>query len=160
MKKRLLFALLLASLVQLATAQKSGSAPPSSTTPTEAPVVPPTAQQQQARAAAEALQAKYSLSADQAKQMYTIQVRKLRNLQSISGLKTSNLALYKSKLENLQTNTLASIRRLLNTKAQVELYQKTQSDVRKQRALQREEMLRQNAPRDTIEIALLEIYAE
>lgn len=103
---------------------------------------------------------KYTLNADQAKQMYQVQARKLRNLRKIEGLRSSQPALYKSKLQSLQTNTLASVRQILNSKSQVDQYKSTQSDLRMQRAKKREEMLRQHADRLAIEIAVLEIYAE
>ena len=158
MKKRLFFALFCALLGHLAAAQQTPKSPTGGKP--EVPALKGTPTDPAARSATELLVAKYTLNADQAKQMYTVQVRKLRNLKQISELKTSNLALYKSKLQSLQSNTLISVRRILNTKAQVEIYQKTQSDLRTQRAQKREEMLRQNADRAAIEIALLEIYAE
>jgi hypothetical protein len=157
MKKGLLCALLLVSLAPVF-AQKAGSAPKSSST--EAPAAKTSADNPVARTTTEALVAKYKLSADQAKQMYGVQVRKLRNLNAIAGLKTSNPSQYQKKLEALQTNTLASIRRILNTKEQVQLFQKTKDDLRTQRAAKRQELHRQNADRTSIEIALLEIYAE
>lgn len=158
MKKRLLFALFCALLVHLAAAQQTPKSPSAGKPEVPALKAPPT--DPVARSATEQLAAKYTLSADQAKQMYTVQVRKLRNLKQIAELKTSDLALYKSKLQSLQSNTLVSVRRILNTKEQVAIYQKTQADLRTQRAQKREEMLRQNADRTAIEIALLEIYAE
>lgn len=158
MKKRLFFAVLLGVLTQLATAQTSPKSPNASGA--EVPALKGAATDPAARSATEALVAKYTLNADQAKQMYTVQVRKLRNLKQIADLKESNIALYKSKLQSLQSNTLVSVRRILNTKAQVEIYQKTQADVRTRRAQKREEMLRQNADKGAIELALLDIYSE
>ena len=159
MKKYLFLALLLAAICPLAMAQK-GQGMPAPPAPTEAPAVKPIEDNAEARTATEKLSAKYTLTADQAKQVYTVEARKYRNLKAISGLKTTNLALYRTKLQNLQTNTLASIRRALNTKEQVMIYKKTQAELRTQRAQKREEMMRQNAPREAIEVALLEIYAE
>ncbi len=158
MKKIFFLALFCTLLVHLATAQQTPKSPSSEKSKMPARREAPT--DPAARSATEQLAVKYTLNADQAKQMYTVQVRKLRNLKQISELKTSNLALYKSKLQSLQSNTLSSVRRILNTKAQVEIYQKTQDDLRTQRAQKRESMLRQNADRAAIEIALLEIYAE
>ncbi len=158
MKKRLFFVLFCALLVHLAAAQQTPNSP--STGKPEAPALKGPITDPAARSATEQLAIKYTLNADQTKQMYTVQVRKLRNLKQIVELKTTNLALYKSKLQSLQSNTLVSVRRILNTKEQVAIYQKTQDDLRTQRAKKREEMLRQNADRAAIEIALLEIYAE
>lgn len=130
------------------------------TTPKGVPAIKTTPVDSLARTLTEQLVSKYTLTADQAKQMYTVQARKVRNLSQIKDLRSTQPALYKSKLQSLQTNTLSSIRRVLNNKAQVELYQKTQADVRTQRAKKREDMLRQHADRASIELAVLEIYAE
>ncbi len=157
MKKGLLCALFFVSLAPVF-AQKTGSAPKSGST--EVPAAKASANNPVARTTTEALVAKYKLGADQAKQMYGVQARKLRNLNAIAGLKTSNPTQYQHKLEALQTNTLASIRRILNTKEQVQRYQKTKDDLHAQRVEKRQELLRQNADRISIEIALLEIYAE
>ncbi|MEO6757817.1 MAG: hypothetical protein ABIO24_00075, partial [Saprospiraceae bacterium] len=108
----------------------------------------------------EALTAKYLLTADQAKQMYQIQARKLRNQTELGGLKTSDPVLFQNKLEHLQTGTLGSIQRLLNTKEQLQLYQKTQAEVRSLRAAKRKELQLQNAPKEALDAALLEIYVE
>ena len=158
MKKQFFFALFCTLLVHLAIAQQTPKSP--SAGEVKIPALKEAPADPAARSATEHLAIKYTLNADQAKQMYTVQVRKFRNLKQISELKTSNLALYKSKLQSLQSNTLVSVRRILNTKAQVEIYQKTQTELRTQRAQKRESMLRQHADRSAIEIALLEIYAE
>ncbi len=113
-----------------------------------------------AREATDLLVAKYSLNADQAKEMYTVQQRKQRNLGEIAPLQTSNRSLYLSKLESLQKGTLSSIRRLLRTKEQVDLYNKTQADVRTQRSEKRKELSTKNQSKDDVQAALLEIYAE
>jgi len=108
----------------------------------------------------EALTAKYTLTADQAKQMYQIQNRKLRSEKELATLKTTDPTRYHTKLENLQTGTLGSVLRILQTKEQVNLYRKTQADVRSQRAAKKKELLLQNTPKEAVEAALLEIYAE
>jgi hypothetical protein len=113
-----------------------------------------------AREAAEKLVAKYALKADQGKEMYTIQQRKLRNLSEIDSLKASNRSLYLAKLESLQKGTLASIRRSLRTKEQVDLYDKTQREVRIQRAEKQKELTGKNISGDDAKAALLEIYIE
>ena len=121
---------------------------------------PPSASNPQAVQATEALTAKYTLTADQAKQIYQVQARKLRNQQEIAALKTADPALYRTKLEHLQTGTLGSIVRILNTKEQVQLYRKTQAEVRSLRAAKRKELQLQNTSKEVVEAALLEIYAE
>lgn len=103
---------------------------------------------------------KYKLNADQAKQMYTIQVRKQKNLASIAALQASDPALYRVKLQNVQSGTLASIRRILNTKEQVTLYSKTQGEMRAKRNKTQKEMQSAKAPKEAIDTALLAIYAE
>lgn len=150
MKKFLLplFLLLIDSLVL--NAQKIES-----TAPTTA-----TANDEETRKATESLTAKYSLTADQAKQMYTIQVRKGKNLAQIAALQNTEPVLYRAKTQNVQKGTLASIRRILRTKEQVELYQKTQAELRVLRNKKQKELAAKKASKEEIEMALLEIYAE
>ena len=113
-----------------------------------------------AREATEKLAAKYTLNADQSKQVYAIQQRKQRNLSEIASLQTSDRSRYLAKLESLQKGTLASLRRTLQSKEQLELYQKTQADIRTKRAEKRKELLLAKAAKDDIQAALLEIYEE
>ena len=115
---------------------------------------------QAARAATEQLTQKYSLSADQAKQVYTIQVRKQRNLSEIATLKTENQAQYNQKLQSIQHGTLASLRKTLKTKEQVALFEKTKRDVRSKRAAKRKEMIGAKADKSLIESAGLDIFEE
>jgi DNA gyrase/topoisomerase IV subunit A len=129
-------------------------------TEAKAPAANNSANEAAAREATEKLVAKYTLNADQAKEMYTVQLRKLRNLGEITPLRDSNRSLYLAKLESLQKGTLGSIRRLLRSKEQVELYNKTQTDVRTQRAAKRKELAAQKPAKDDLQAALLEIYAE
>jgi len=112
------------------------------------------------RKTTEVLTAKYSLNADQAKQMYTIQLRKAKNLEQIAAFQNSDPALYRAKAQNVQKSTVANIRRILHTKAQVEIYQKTQADLRVLRNKKQKELAGQKASKEAIETALLEIYAE
>lgn len=121
---------------------------------------PSTAQETAAREATDRLVAKYQLDADQAKQMYTIQLRKQRNTAEIAPLQASNPALYRAKVQSLHKGTLGSIRRILHTKSQVDLYQQTQVTVRIQQSDKRKELMLQNKSKDEIETALLDIYAE
>lgn len=118
------------------------------------------AQETAAREATERLVAKYQLDADQAKQMYTIQLRKQRNTAEIAGFKTSDVALYRAKVKSLQKGTLASIRGMLHTKSQVDLYQQTQITVRTQQSDKRKELMLQQKSKEEIEAALLDIYSE
>jgi hypothetical protein len=113
-----------------------------------------------ARTATEQLTTKYGLTADQAKQMYTIQLRKHRNFSEIESLKTGDPAKYNGKVASIQKGTLASIKRLLNNKDQIQLFQKTQIDVRVQRANKRKELLSKGMQKPEVEAALLLIYAE
>lgn len=113
-----------------------------------------------ARAATDKLVAKYTLTADQAKQMYTIQVRKQRNQAQFQSFKDSDPALYNAKMQSLQKGTLNSIRRTLRTKEQVALYDKTQREVRNQRAEKRKELSIGNASKATVDAAMLDLYAE
>ncbi len=115
---------------------------------------------QEVRKATEALTAKYSLNADQAKQMYNIQVRKSKNMAQIAAFQSSDPSLYRAKVQNVQKGTLASIRRILNTKAQVDIYQKTQGDLRVLRNKKQKEMATKKASKEEIETALLGIYTE
>ena len=127
---------------------------------TEAPTPTTVSNDSEIRKTTEALTAKYSLNADQAKQMYTIQVRKAKNMASIASLQSSNPALYRAKLQNVQTGTCANIRRILQQKEQVEIYQKTQSELRTLRNQKKKEMHRNKASQEEIELAMLAIYAE
>lgn len=149
-----LFSLLffLATGIATLSAQSAEAKPPSeNTTGTDEAL---------AREATEKLVDKYTLDADQAKEMYTIQQRKLRNMAGLESLQTSNRSLYLAKLESLQKGTLNSIRRILHTKEQVELYQQTQHDIRTRRSDKRRELAQQKLPKDDIQAAVLDIYEE
>lgn len=115
---------------------------------------------QEIRQATEALTAKYTLNTDQAKQMYRIQLRKAKNLADIAAFQNSNPALYRAKSQNVQKGTLASIRRIFNTKAQMDLYQKTLAEIRLLQSRKQKEMTTQKASREAIETALLAVYIE
>ncbi len=115
---------------------------------------------QAARQTTEQLTQKYSLNADQAKQVYTIQVRKQRNLSEIAALKTENQAQYQQKLQAVQHGTLASMRKTLKTKEQVTLFEQTKRDIRNKRAIKRKEMMSAKADKNLIEVATLDIFEE
>lgn len=112
------------------------------------------------RKVTEQLTEKYNLSADQAKQVYRIQQRKNRNLTEIAALQQSNQVQYQAKVRNIQEGTLANIRRVLNSKEQVDVFQQTQAEVRGLRSAKRKEMTTQGASKEAVEAAVLAIYAE
>lgn len=145
-----LFSLVLSLFLGQILSAQSGAPAPGKTTDSDSGI----------RAATEALVAKYSLTADQAKQMYQIQQRKSKNMAEIAALETSDVALYQAKLLNVQKGTWTSIRHILNTKEQVALYQKTQGELRGLRNAKRKELTTQKAPKEAIEAAVLAIYAE
>lgn len=150
LKMKHLTALLLfvVSIASQASAQQANAATPNP------------AHEAAAREATDLLVTKYHLDADQAKQMYTIQLRKQRNTAEILPMQTENPALYRAKVQSLRKGTLASIRRILHTKEQVDLYQKTQVAVRSQQADKRKSMIAAQASKDAIEAAMLDIYSE
>lgn len=125
-------------------------------------VTPPTGNEQdsKAQAATELLTTKYTLTPEQAKQMYTIQLRKLRNLSEIESLKTSDPAKYNAKVASIQNGTTGSIKRLLNNKDQQKLFQQTQAEVRKMKAQKRKELASKGASKAEIDAALNLIYIE
>lgn len=113
-----------------------------------------------AREATGPLVSKYGLNMEQTQKMQSIQARKLRNLADIETYKTSNAALYRAKLESIQKGTQNSIRRMLNTKEQQTIFQKTMAEQRKLRQAKREELSAQGASKDVIDAAVLGIYLE
>ena len=121
-----------------------------------------------AKKAAEALAAKGAksaslkdvLTADQAKQMYIIQARKVNNLAQIAPLQDADPARFRMKAKNVQTGTLASIRRILQTKEQVDIYHKTQAEIRILQNKKQKDLAAKKASKEEIETALLAIYAE
>jgi hypothetical protein len=114
----------------------------------------------EARAATEALAAKYSLTEAQTAAMLRIQERKQRDLAKVAALKGSDPALYLDKMESLQNGTLGSIRRVLTSEAQQALFQQTQTTVRTRRAEKQKELRAQGADQAAIREAMLALYAE
>lgn len=112
------------------------------------------------RTATDQLVAKYALNADQAKQMYTIQIRKQRNLKAIEAIKASAPQTYYGKLDGIQKSTSSSIRRILQTKEQVKIYKDTQSKIRQQRGELTKTMVQQGKSREEINNAVLGIYED
>ena len=105
------------------------------------------------------LTAKYGLNEGQAARMQKIQLRKFKNTASIELLKASDTELYYKKIKSLQKGTLNSIKMLLNT-TQQEVFQKTQADIRQQKAAKRKQLLQQGVAAKEIDHLLLDIYAE
>jgi hypothetical protein len=103
---------------------------------------------------------KYHLNADQAKQIYKIQARKLRNLEQIAVLQSENPKMYLAKLESVHNGTLASIKRTLKTQEQMDVFNKTMAEIRNKKAVKRKEMMTQSATKEAIEAALIDIYFE
>ncbi|MCB0524689.1 MAG: hypothetical protein R3A50_14745 [Saprospiraceae bacterium] len=112
------------------------------------------------KAETNALVTKYTLNEQQAAEAYKILERKHQNMADIAALQSSNMALYQAKWQNVQKGTWASIRRTLKSKEQIQVYRKTQADIRRLRYAKRKELTAQNAPKETIEAAVLAIYAE
>ncbi len=164
MNKSSLILLLLLSGALTLNAQQKSAAPSEAIHPAKAQQTGETSPtndfDQEARKSTEILTAKYKLTADQAKQLYTIQVRKQKNLAQIASLQTSEPALYRAKVHNVQTGTLSSLRNILQSKEQVVLYQKTQSEIRVLRNKKQKELNASKASKEDIETALLDLYAE
>ena len=78
----------------------------------------------------------------------------------ITAFKDSDPALYRTKALNVQKSTLANIRAILNTKEQVDLYQKTQSEIRSLRNKKQKELSGKKASKAEVDTAVLAIYAE
>lgn len=155
MKKSFFALFLMLSAAFYAQAQKVESAPAAAPAAVASGV-----NDVEVRKATDALAAIYSLTADQAKQMYTVQLRKAKNLAQIESLKNSDPALYYAKVQNVQKSTLSGIRRILNNKEQVDLYQKTQGEIRVARNKLQKEMTAKKASQQEITAALTGIYAE
>ena len=69
----------------------------------------------------------------------------------------STLTMARLRHEELKPNIGS---RILNTKEQVELYRKTQGEIRGLRNAKRKELTKQKASKEAIESAVLAIYAE
>lgn len=108
----------------------------------------------------EALVSKYSLNADQAKQMYHIQLRKNTQIAGLAELREGDIALYQAKYQNIQQGTWNAIRRILNTKDQVDIFRKTQNEIQALRKAKRRELATQKTSKEAIEAAVMAIYAE
>ncbi|MCB0530977.1 MAG: hypothetical protein H6574_14980 [Lewinellaceae bacterium] len=149
-----LFFGLLASSIARAQSAEDAATPPVDPTNLEADSTDP------AREAAALLTEKYTLDADQTAEVYTVQLRKQRNLAEILPLKTQNQPVYLNKLNSIQRGTQASIRRLLKTDAQRDLFQQSMADQRRLRAEKMRELQAKGASALAIEEAILEIYFE
>jgi hypothetical protein len=108
----------------------------------------------------EKITVKYAMNAEQAKKVYEIQARKQRNMEQIAKLKSENPKLYLAKIESIQNGTLASIKRTLKTKEQMDIFNKTMVETRNKKAEKRKELMQNSANKEAIEAAMLEIYFE
>jgi hypothetical protein len=108
----------------------------------------------------EKITVKYALNAEQAKKVYEIQARKQRNMEQIATLQSENPKLYLAKIESIQNGTLASIKRTLKTKEQMDIFNKTMAETRNKKAEKRKELMKSSANKDAIEAAMVEIYFE
>ncbi len=154
MKNILLFFCLLFAALPFANAQSGSSGAPPAGQSGETNNANPV------REMTEKLAQKYNLNAKQVSRMYVIQKRKVNILEEIAPFKTSNPSLYYNKIQSAQKGTLASIRRMLTTVEQQDIFQKSQAEQRRLRAEKRREMLAQGASSLEIEAALAEIYIE
>ncbi|MEO1712107.1 MAG: hypothetical protein AAFU60_02115 [Bacteroidota bacterium] len=112
--------------------------------------------EQEARTIASSWATLYQMDQEQADEMYTIQLRKLNNLEAIAGFKQTDPLLYVSKLKSIELSTDVSIQKML-TKDQQKIHTQVVLDRRKRRAdLARKMSAEGAAPRD-IEIALYEL---
>lgn len=145
---------LLVSSIACAQSTEEAATPPADPTNPEADTADP------AREAAAQLTEKYTLDADQTADVYTIQLRKQRNLAEILPLKAQNRPVYLNKLNSIQRGTQASIRRLLKTDAQRDLFQQSMADQRRLRAEKMRELQAKGVSALAIEEAVLEIYFE
>ena len=114
----------------------------------------------EARAATDKLVAKYDLTADQAKMVYKAQVRKAKNMAEIAPLMNTDLTTYYKKLAALQQGSLNSIRKVLRTQAQIDIFNKTAVEVRKAKNVKRKELMVQGKKEEEIQQLLLDVYQE
>lgn len=98
----------------------------------------------------------YKLDANQAKEMYKIQERRLRNLQEIETLKEQNYDLYLAKRKAARTGTEGSIKRLL-TPEQRPILEAQQMERRKQEGEKIQSMRAAGASKEEIQKAILEM---
>ncbi|MBL7774816.1 MAG: hypothetical protein JNK89_02375 [Saprospiraceae bacterium] len=113
-----------------------------------------------ARAIARQLTSKYALDGAQATKVYNIQRLKMKKMAQIAPLQTSDPKLYYYKLDAIQKSTQASIRRLLTTTEQRQMFLATQVQQRKLRAEKQRELQARGASAIEIEAAVTTIYLE
>ena len=98
----------------------------------------------------------YDLDANQSAKVYSIQVRKQKQLEQIQSLETSNPELYITKLKALHEGNEGSIKLLLNQE-QLRSYQRNFLRVREERAAKAKALKEQGASNLEIEKAILAI---
>lgn len=154
MKNAVIYALLLLAPLALQAQSGSAGAPPPAPTPNTEQSA------DTARAIARQLTGKYALDGAQATKVYNIQRLRMQKLAQIAPLQTSDPKLYYYKLDAIQKNTQASIRRLLTTTEQRQLFLATQVQQRKLRAEKQRELQARGASAIEIEAAVTAIYIE
>jgi hypothetical protein len=97
----------------------------------------------------------YTLDSQQAKEMLVIQERKVRNLDQIVDMKTTDVKLYRHKYRAIQQSTDASIRRML-TETQMKIYEKRRLEWREERAAKIAKLKESGMTLEEIEDQLLE----
>lgn len=97
----------------------------------------------------------YNLDSEQAKEMLIIQERKVRNLEEIAEMKTSDIKKYRHKYRAIQQSTDASIRRML-TEKQMKVYEKRKLKWREDRAAKIAKLKESGMTLEEIEDELLE----
>ena len=114
------------------------------------------ADNEKARTSTERLTTMYDLDANQSAKVYSIQVRKQKQLEQIQSLETSNPELYITKLKALHEGNEGSIKLLLNQE-QLRSYQRNFLRVREERAAKAKALKEQGASNLEIEKAILAI---
>lgn len=97
----------------------------------------------------------YDLDKDQTEEMLVIQERKVRNLEEIEEMKTTDVQRYRHKYRAIQQSTDASIRRML-TESQMKVYEKRRLEWREERAKKIAKLKESGKSLEEIEDELLE----
>lgn len=98
----------------------------------------------------------YQLNAEQIKNVYEIQERRLINLAEVEKIKTSDYPLYLRKCRAVRIATETATKKLL-TETQLNIYYAQVAERRKRESVKMKELKRQGADKEQIELGLLEI---
>lgn len=109
-----------------------------------------------ARRATEEARALYQLDEEQAKEMYVIQERWLRNLASIEELREADYYRFLQKKNSAREGAMASIRRLLR-EGQMDIFNQQLASRRKEEAAVAARLKEEGATREEIQIAIWEL---